>query len=607
MTGTAPTPAGSAEAPVNERVASLVNEVIRAATAAGAEHLSDRLRSEGARWRATETSVVVAAEPNRGKSSLVNALLDEEILPSGATAATSAYVLIRHGDVAGAKVLRDGSAPTEVSLSEVASLATAPVAEGVEGVLVDLPNAMLATGLTLVDTPGVGGLSEAHGRITLAALSKADAMVFVLDPSEPLSASELEFLGKAGERLDRVVFVMSRVDRYPGWKQILTDDRQLIDARAPAFEGAPIVGTSARLASIALEDPDDPDTELLAESGVPALRQELLRSIVGRVAAIRLANLLRLTTTTVDDLERPLLAAAEAAQGDSEARAVAEREQVAYEEFRDAAERLQIEVTDRFNAIREQASNEFTRMMREVGLQFESVKAEAGAVDAMVERVYSELRASCAELSEQLDAEVSRIAFDIASVVGDLDVELPSLDLGSNVLESSDHAVEAAGADPLARLRIASAVASGGTGFTMFARYVSNDPLIAGMLGAGALLAVTVGVINVRMARRQRDEAGLRKQVQAALEGARTEVSPILRQQILSVQRELERAMKATVRQHGKEFQVRIADATQLARSDAATRDAARKDAERRIAALAPLRQRIGGLRIEIDRILAAP
>jgi molecular chaperone GrpE (heat shock protein) len=135
---------------------------------------------------------------------------------------------------------------------------------------------------------------------------------------------------------------------------------------------------------------------------------------------------------------------------------------------------------------------------------------------------------------------------------------------------------------------------------------VQGDPLLAGMMGAGAILAITMAAINVKVMRRQRDVAGLRKQVQAALEGARSEAAPALRQQILSVQRELERAMKSSVRQQSRDLQEQVNEATLLARADATQRQAAKTEAERKLAGLAPLRQRTDDLRAEVERILTA-
>ncbi|MEO7572001.1 MAG: dynamin family protein, partial [Acidimicrobiales bacterium] len=599
-------PARPAAAPVNERVATLVNELIRLTLTEGAGHLGDRLRDEAARWRAKETSVVVAAEPNRGKSSLVNALLGEEIVPSGSTSATGAHLVIRYGSERRASVIREGDVPVSVPFDQIARLATAAPSEGIEGVVIELDHPLLATGLVLVDTPGVGGLSQAHGRITLTALAKADALVFLLDPSEPLSQPELVFLARAAERLDRVVFAMVRTDRYPGWRQVADDDRTLIARHAPRFDGAPLVPTSARLAMAALpaEPGAEPDAALLAESGVRDLSDALMRSVVGQVAAVRLANLLRLAATVVEELDAPVRAASAAAEGESEARDVAARTQATHDDLRDAAERLQVEVTDRFNAMRDLANAEFTRLMRDLSTRFDADKGAAPAPgEDLIDLVQAEVRAGCAELTQRLDDEVGGIATDIAVAVGDLDLDLRSLQIGADAIAPVGD-VDDQVPDPMLRLRVASAVASGGTGLTMFGKYAAGDPVLAGMMGAGAILAITMAAVNVKMMRRQRDVASLRKQVQTALEGARSEVAPALRQQILAAQRELERAMKATVRRQARDLQARVAEATQLARSDAAERKAAKTDAERRLAAHAPYRQKVDALQTEVARIL---
>ncbi len=67
----------------------------------------------------------------------------------------------------------------------------------VELVEVGLPNPFLERGITLVDTPGVGGLNAAHAAATLAFLPSADALIFVTDASAELSRPELDFLASA--------------------------------------------------------------------------------------------------------------------------------------------------------------------------------------------------------------------------------------------------------------------------------------------------------------------------------------------------------------------------------------------------------------------------
>lgn len=62
-------------------------------------------------------------------------------------------------------------------------------------ILVELsyPSPFLKNGITIIDTPGIGGLDPRHAILTHMALPKADVIVFVTDAGEPLTQSELEF------------------------------------------------------------------------------------------------------------------------------------------------------------------------------------------------------------------------------------------------------------------------------------------------------------------------------------------------------------------------------------------------------------------------------
>ena len=107
--------------------------------------------------------------------------------------------------------------------------------------------------VSLLDTPGVGGLDPAHATVALDAVERATALLFVADASAPLSQPELDFLVAASERVDAVVFALTKVDAYPGWRRIADDNRALLRAHAPRFADAPWFPVSARLAELALD------------------------------------------------------------------------------------------------------------------------------------------------------------------------------------------------------------------------------------------------------------------------------------------------------------------------------------------------------------------
>ena len=137
----------------------------------------------------------------------------------------------------------------------------------------------------------------------------------------------------------------------------------------------------------------------------------------------------------------------------------------------------------------------------------------------------------------------------------------------------------------------------------MFAGRIGQGPeWIAGLLGAGAVVGVATAVFGLRMSRRQQQVQALRANLRSTLDVARAEVTPLLRQKVLKLQRTVEAEIKGHVRVTTRQLQVQQADAQQLARADAAARHQARTTAEQRLAALERLEATAGALRGEVDR-----
>lgn len=154
-------------------------------------------------------TLLVCGEFKRGKSSLINALLNDEVCPVADGIATSAVSIIKYGRVP--KVTRFYSTIQEdtvgnsnlvikseaVKYDSISSYAKGSSID-IDNTLyleIEIPNEYLHTkGLTLIDTPGIGSLDPRHLFLTLQALPKADAILFVTDTAEPLLTTELEFL-----------------------------------------------------------------------------------------------------------------------------------------------------------------------------------------------------------------------------------------------------------------------------------------------------------------------------------------------------------------------------------------------------------------------------
>jgi hypothetical protein len=301
-------------------VAALLDEVAALSDRLGDTATAGRARSQAAAATGGEVRAVVVGEKKRGKSSLVNALLSApDLLPVDVDIATSVHVSVYAADRPQARAVTaaSGAEGTEISLGQVAEYAALDPDSGemrhpdVTEVSVGVPNRLLGGGLVLIDTPGVGGLVSGHAALTLAALSLADALIFVVNGSSELTASECAFLGQATERVATVLFALTQTDKYPHWRQILAKNQELIAQHAPAFIDAPWFPVSSRLRLDAANAPTaERAAELDARSGFGPLVEALTGQLAGHAAELREANAAwaaqRLIARLTADTERRL-------------------------------------------------------------------------------------------------------------------------------------------------------------------------------------------------------------------------------------------------------------------------------------------------------------
>ena len=298
--------------PMTDEVLAVVAAVRAAAVEDGETAAAAALDTDVARVRAAQAAFVVVGEKKRGKSSLINALVGRPgLLPVDADVATCVHIVVSHGPDGATVVLGGGPTGREVGLDGIAEYAAldpgarAPEHEDVSQVQVRVPAPVLAGGLELIDTPGVGGLVAGHAALTLATLDRADALVFVLDGSSEITASELAFLERATERIATVVFVLTKIDQFPAWEEVRARDVELIARHAPRYADAPWFAVSSRAAADALEAEADGELSEAAEeraaSGMDPLSDHLAGLAEG-ADGLRLANLVHQATATAKRL-----------------------------------------------------------------------------------------------------------------------------------------------------------------------------------------------------------------------------------------------------------------------------------------------------------------
>jgi len=160
--------------------------------------------------------LVVLGEYKRGKTTLINALLGEAVLPMAIVPLTSVVTEVQHGATPEARIEFLGGGSRSVSFDELPAYVTEPGNPqnrlGVARAVVRYPARLLGEGVTIVDTPGIGSVFEHNSEVTYRFLEESDAVVIVLAADQPLSAEERTLLRALNEITDRILFAVNRVD-----------------------------------------------------------------------------------------------------------------------------------------------------------------------------------------------------------------------------------------------------------------------------------------------------------------------------------------------------------------------------------------------------------
>jgi GTPase SAR1 family protein len=186
-----------------------------------AEELGEALIAEDIRQllgRVSEGRFFVACvgQFKRGKSTLLNALVGESILPTGVVPVTSVPTILRHADQRTARVLIDHKwhsiRPGELSQYVSEELNPQNIRQ-VEGVEVCLPCLLLASGMCLVDTPGIGSVFAGNTETTKDFIPQIDAAILVVGADPPISGEELALIEAVAANVDEILVVLNKIDR----------------------------------------------------------------------------------------------------------------------------------------------------------------------------------------------------------------------------------------------------------------------------------------------------------------------------------------------------------------------------------------------------------
>lgn len=175
--------------------------------------ITDRLEDQS-------LEIAVFGRVSSGKSSLLNAILGEDILPVGVTPITAVPTRIRFSETALLSVWYANRLPETVDIGRLAEFASEkgnPKNEKrVTRMVVHLPSARLREGVTLVDTPGLGSLATTGAAETLAYLPNCDLGVVLIDAGSTVTRGDLETIKALYQAGIPVQILLSKADLLSG-------------------------------------------------------------------------------------------------------------------------------------------------------------------------------------------------------------------------------------------------------------------------------------------------------------------------------------------------------------------------------------------------------
>jgi signal recognition particle receptor subunit beta len=159
--------------------------------------------------------IAVLGEFKRGKSTLVNALIGRDLLPSGVVPLTAVATEVHFGTPESTVTFADGRrlsvSPDQIT-EYVTESGNPSNVKQVERVKLGIEAEFGSPGVVLVDTPGIASVNGHNTMAARAALLDSDAAVLVLSADSPLSEGELAILTELGERRSRVFVVINKSD-----------------------------------------------------------------------------------------------------------------------------------------------------------------------------------------------------------------------------------------------------------------------------------------------------------------------------------------------------------------------------------------------------------
>jgi GTP-binding protein EngB required for normal cell division len=160
--------------------------------------------------------VAILGQFKAGKSSFVNSLIGQNVLPVGVIPVTTVISRLQFGERERATVSFFDGTRKEIPIAELdeytAEAKNPSNQKSVEMVDIELPALADYAGLRLVDTPGMGSVFKAHMEVSANWLPEVGAAVLAVSADRPLSQNDLQLIRELTQHTPRIILLLTKAD-----------------------------------------------------------------------------------------------------------------------------------------------------------------------------------------------------------------------------------------------------------------------------------------------------------------------------------------------------------------------------------------------------------
>lgn len=163
--------------------------------------------------------VAVVGQFKAGKSSFINSLLGEAVIPTGFLPVTSVITRVRYGKHLEVILMHQGGQSETIPPEKLIEFCSEQFNPGnkrkIEVIDVYHPALKDLSKIRLVDTPGLGSISEETTQVTTRWLTEASFALLIISSERPLSAADLAVVEQLKKICPRISLLITKIDLVP--------------------------------------------------------------------------------------------------------------------------------------------------------------------------------------------------------------------------------------------------------------------------------------------------------------------------------------------------------------------------------------------------------